>query len=112
MGYYSNFEVLETDIEDIADQLTELSGYFFDYHEYSGTVQMDDSGKWYQWEKDLKALADSNPTSYAVVERRGEDSPDIERAIVYKGEVHTQYPEIRFPTFDQLPDIDTVVKAR
>lgn len=111
MGYYSNFEVLESDIENIADDLTEISGYFFDYSEWSQTVQMDDSGKWYQWEKDLMTLAERYPDGYAVLERRGEQSPDIERAIVYKGTVHLQQPEIRFPTFAALPDLDTVVKA-
>lgn len=110
MGYYSSFEVLDTDIENIADQLAGVSSY--SWTEWDGRVQMSDSGKWYDWERDLKDLAELHPTSYAVLERRGEESPDIERAIVYKGEVHTQTPEIRFPTFAPLPDLDTVVKAR
>jgi hypothetical protein len=73
---------------------------------------MSDCGKWYGWEDDLLTLARMYPTRYAVLERRGEESPDIERAIVYKGEVHMQSPEIRFPYFHSLPDLDTVVKAR
>lgn len=110
MGYYSSFEVLETDIEDIKYQLEDITEYGWDY--WSGSVHSGDSYKWYGWEEDLKTLADRNPNSYAVLERRGEESPDIERAIVYKGTVHLQSPEIRFPTFAALPDLDTVVKAR
>lgn len=112
MGYYSSFEVLESDIENIAEDLTEISGYYFTYSEWSGTVRMDDSGKWYQWEQDLNTLAQRYPAGYAVLERRGEESPDIERAIVYKGVVFLQNPEITFPTFAALPDLDTVVKVR
>lgn len=112
MGYYSSFEVLETDIENIAEELSDISGYHFTQYFTNGNVQMSDCGKWYDWESDLKKLAQQNPTGYAVLERRGEESPDIERAIVYKGEVHMQSPEIRFPTFAPLPDIDTVVEAR
>ncbi|WPH59025.1 hypothetical protein SEA_LUCKYSOCKE_20 [Streptomyces phage LuckySocke] len=112
MGYYSSFEVLDTDIENIAEELSDISGYHFTQYFQDGSVQMSDCGKWYDWEDDLKTLARMYPTRYAVLERRGEESPDIERAIVYKGEVHMQSPEIRFPYFDSLPDLDTVVKAR
>ena len=110
MGYYSSFEVLDTDIEDIQGQLQDITEYSWEF--WGGSVRSGDSYKWYGWEDDLKVLAESNPTSYAVLERRGEESPDIERAIVYKGEVHMQSPEIRFPYFHQLPDLDMVVQVR
>jgi hypothetical protein len=112
MGYYSSFEVLETDIENIAEELSDISGYHFTQYFQDGTVQMSDCGKWYDWVTDLEKLAQRHPTGYAVLERRGEESPDIERAIVYHGEVHTQTPMIQFPTFAPLPDLDTVVEAR
>lgn len=110
MGYYSSFEVLETDIENIAEELTDITEYYWEF--WGGSVRSGDSYKWYDWVDDLKTLAKQHPNSYAVLERRGEESPDIERAIVYKGEVHTQSPEIRFPTFAPLPDLDTVVEVR
>lgn len=110
MGYYSSFEVLDTDIEDVQYQLQDITEYSWEF--WGGSVRSGDSYKWYGWEDDLKVLAERNPSSYAVLERRGEESPDIERVIVYKGEIHVQSPEIRFPTFAPLPGLDTVVKAR
>jgi len=112
MGYYSSFDVLDTDIEDIAEELSDISGYHFTQYFQDGSVQMSDCGKWYDWESDLKKLAKKYPSRYAVIERRGEESPDIERAIVYNGDVIMQSPEIRFPYFEGLPGLDTVVTPR
>ena len=55
MGYYSRFEVLDTDIETIQEDLQEISGYRWDC--WNDTVQSSDCYKWYHWDEDLKELA-------------------------------------------------------
>jgi hypothetical protein len=96
MGYYSNFEVVDTDIENILDVLRASTGVYGDswYSEanpYMGSV------KWYDWDNDLEQIAFGYPNNYLIILRIGEEAPDMERAIVRNGKVKFQRPNITWP---------------
>jgi len=103
MGYYSTFEVLETDIIDaytVLNDLTESdwdSSPGFSYWDSNNSVHSYDSAKWYDWLTDLGQLARLYPDSYLVMERRGEESPDISRVIVKHGKAVEIEPELVWP---------------
>jgi hypothetical protein len=95
MGYYSNFEVVDTDIEDILDVLRANTGVYGD--SWYGALPYLDSMKWYDWDKDLQQIAYQYPDNYLIILRTGEESPDMERAIVRNGKVKLQRPNITWP---------------
>jgi hypothetical protein len=102
MGYYSTFEVIDTDIQDIVDVLNDVledtahPGWVTrsdeSIHGYDGT-------KWCYWIDDLQLIAKKYPDKFLVIERCGEDSPDISRAIVRNGTVREVEPEIVWPEY-------------
>lgn len=94
MGYYSKFEVDGTDIPHIADVLNSVTDYHWD--EYNGEVTCSDA-KWYGWLTDLEEVARLYPKNYLIILRYGEDGGDIERAVVLRGRVFTQRPELKWP---------------
>lgn len=94
MGYYSDFHVDDTDIVGIKEVLENYSDpYTWESYDHLPYLH----AKWYDWIKDLQKLAEDYPTSYLVIIRYGEESPDMERAIVRGGKVVTQKPEIIWP---------------
>ena len=105
MGYYSSFEVIDTDIPDILDV---LSAFEEKYEwgspgwrlNYNGDAHSYDSGKWYDWIADLNDLAVQYPENFLVIERCGEESPDISRAVVKHGRVVEIEPELVWPEVD------------
>jgi hypothetical protein len=101
MGYYSSFEVVETDIDDILDVLNEFCesnwGGSFGFEFWGDRVHSYDSCKWYDWLTDLRDLATMYPDKFLVLERCGEESPDISRAVVKNGTVREIEPELVWP---------------
>lgn len=101
MGYYSTFEVLETDIPYIEEVLNTFSENVWrgspGFELRDGIGYSYDCAKWYDWLTDLEELAKMYPNSYLVLERCGEESPDIERAVIKHGTVTAITPELVWP---------------
>lgn len=102
MGYYSTFEVIETDLSDPHKILNDFSDNSWDgspgFSYYSdNSIHSYDSAKWYDWLTDLGQLARLYPDSHLVMERRGEESPDISRVIVKNGKAVEIEPELVWP---------------
>jgi hypothetical protein len=94
MGYYSNFEVIDTDIEDIVSVLNDLE--YGGWHQWNANVCLSET-KWYNWISDLGKLAMKYPDNFLIIERAGEESPDISRAYMRNGKVVEVEPEIIWP---------------
>jgi hypothetical protein len=97
MGYYSNFEVFETDIDNIEDVLNtvlEDTGHPGWETWGDGIVHGTDCTKWYDWIQDLQLVADAYPDKHLVIERTGEESPDISRAVIKLGTVTEYEPRL------------------
>jgi hypothetical protein len=105
MGYYSTFEVIDTDIPDILDVLnnldTDLDWASPGWSTWDNTVRGYDCAKWYGWIEDLQQLASLFPDNFLVIERCGEESPDVSRAVVKDGKVTEEQPTI---TWDYLEE--------
>jgi hypothetical protein len=101
MGYYSSFEVVETDIPDILEVLTNFEEQYSwgspGWEQYDGQVRGYDCAKWYGWLTDLQQLAYAYPNNFLIILRYGEESPDMSRAIVKNGTVIEQFPNISWP---------------
>lgn len=103
MGYYSTFEVIDTDIDNIADVLNDLlddtahPGWVYSTNREA--VYSYDCSKWYDWITDLKIIASKYPNNFLVIERAGEESPDMSRAIIKNGLVIEVEPEIVWPKY-------------
>jgi hypothetical protein len=102
MGYYSTFEVIDTDIQDIVDILNDV----LEDTAHPGWVTYSNeevhgcgSTKWYDWIEDLALFATKYPDNFLVIERCGEESPDMSRAIVRHGTVREVEPEIVWPEY-------------
>lgn len=98
MGYYSTFQVADTDIENILGVLRANSGNYGDgwYDGGDYGIYMSDA-KWYDWENDLRQIAYQYPNNFLIIVRYGEESPDMERAIVRNGKLTLQRPNISWP---------------
>lgn len=96
MGYYSHFEIISSDIADVEDVLNEFFGESAAPH-FESDGRSYDSTKWYGWIEDLQKVANLHPNSYLVMERTGEESPDISRAVMKNGKVIEIQPEIVWP---------------
>lgn len=94
MGYYSNFEVIETDIDNIEEVLNNLLFLNTGAPRFESDGNSYDSTKWYDWITDLQLVADTYPDKYLVIERTGEESPDISRAVIKLGTVTEYKPRI------------------
>lgn len=99
MGYYSKFEVVDTDIPDILAVLNELDTDYNGWESWNGNVCISET-KWYDWITDLNELAVKYPDNYVVIERTGEESPDISRAVIKHGRVVEIEPELVWPEVD------------
>jgi len=96
MGYYSDFEIISSDIADVEEVLNELfEGTAAPYFESDGRSY--DSTKWYHWLEDLQKVANLHSDKYLIMERTGEESPDISRAVMRNGTVVEIEPQIVWP---------------
>lgn len=102
MGYYSDFQVADTDIPFVIDVLREYSGNYGDgWSEWSdGSVHMTQV-KWYDWLDDLRKVAYAYPNNFLIVVRWGEEPGDISRAVVRDGKVIEQHANITWPELDR-----------
>jgi len=101
MGYYSSFEVIDTDIPNVLDVLNEYTetrwGGAPGWEFWSDVVHSYDSTKWYDWVQDLAILASDYPENFLIMERCGEESPDISRTVVRNGTAVEIEPELVWP---------------
>lgn len=94
MGYYSDFHVVETDIDGIKEVLERYTEPYI-WEDYDGLPYM--HAKWYDWLKDLAVLAADYPDNTLIIVSYGEDNPDITRAVVKNGYVIEQDAVITWP---------------
>lgn len=99
MGYYSSFEVIDTDfeLEELHDILEDYSDYTF--YLYDGILRSTDSYKWYGCKDDLANITRDHPGKFIEIERIGEESPDIERILAKDGIVQSIEPELVWPKY-------------
>lgn len=99
MGYYSSFEVIDTnfELEELHDILEECTRYSF--YLYDGVLSTNDTCKWYDCEKDLALITQDYPGKFIEMERIGEESPDIARYMAKDGLVTTITPELIWPDY-------------
>lgn len=95
MGYYSDFHVDDTDIPGIKEVLNHYADPY-DWYDFCDGLPYT-HGKWYDWLKDLEALAADYPDNFLIVIRYGEEQPDITRAVVKNGKVIEQDAIISWP---------------
>jgi hypothetical protein len=95
MGYYSNFEIENTTISNMQEQLESLTDYRWYSESYLG------DSKWYSWERDLRKLAILNPNDNFIVVRYGEENGDIERILATGGEIIIQKAVPSWETIDK-----------
>ena len=95
MGYYSDFQVDETDIPFIKDVLNGATEPYEWYDTCDGLPYT--HGKWYDWLTDLETVAKLYPHSYLIIVRYGEEGGDVSRAVVKNGKVFEQRPELVWP---------------
>lgn len=95
MGYYSVFEVADSDIDNLVDVLNQYSAPYT-WECWNGNVSLG-SVKWYDWLTDLQQLAYAYPKNFLTIVRYGEESPDMSRAVVKDGQVIEQRPNITWP---------------
>lgn len=100
MGYYSNFHVEDTDFDDvlpILNNLTDEDGYGYRWRPGYNGISIEDSVKWYSWLTDLQKLAKLYPDNMLVIERTGEESPDISRVVMKNGQAVEIHPTLVWP---------------
>lgn len=95
MGYYSDYQVDETDIPFIKDVLNGATEPY-EWYEYNDLVSLS-SSKWYDWLTDLEMVAKLYPNNYLIIVRYGEEGGDVSRAVVKNGQVFEQIPELVWP---------------
>lgn len=94
MGYYSDFQVDDTDIVGIKEVLEQYTDpYTWETYDHLPYLH----AKWYDWTKDLAVLAADYPDNFLTIIRYGEDQPDISRAVVQNGYVIEQKATITWP---------------
>lgn len=95
MGYYSEFKVDGTNIPFVADVLNDVSSpYSWENDSYGIYIS---SAKWSHWLTALAEVAKLFPDNYLIVLRYGEEGGDISRAVVAKGRVIEQRPQLVWP---------------
>lgn len=99
MGYYSHFEMISSDIDNAVEVLNDLMGNTGGAPFFDTDGRSYDSTKWYDWLVDLQLVADAYPDNFMVVERCGEESPDISRAVVKNGTVIEVVPTLVWPEY-------------
>lgn len=101
MGYYSDFQVADTDIPFVIDALRQCSDVYNLWDEWSdGSIHMSEV-KWYDWLDDLQHIAYAYPNNFLVIVRWGEEPGDITRAVVRDGKVIEQHANITWPELDR-----------
>lgn len=88
MGYYTNYtiKVLSLPVGMEGDFLTKLTNCIdYEFVEEDGVYKSDDRVKWYDCEKDLIKLTQSNPGLELFVHGVGEENGDIWCAFAYDG---------------------------
>lgn len=96
MGYYSSFEIsTEPPICNVT-----LSEPYEIVTDDSGFALSDDVIKWYDYRSNMLTVSKLHPQSLLIVDRVGEESPDIERSFFKDGKCYSEKLEYTPPDFD------------
>lgn len=85
MGYYTRYEVNQME-----EEISEFVGY----------NPFDDSCKWYDYDKYMKAFSLLHPNELFELEGVGEEFPDIWKAFYKNGKGYRNIIEIKYPEYD------------
>lgn len=103
MGYKTDFriEVVDTPVgfnaSDVIQGILNLSGYTdVDVGEASISI----SGKWYEWECDLRKVSAEYPQVRIYVQAEGEEGGDLWEAHFVAGKMQKCQAEIHYAPFD------------
>ncbi|MEN7527907.1 hypothetical protein [Cupriavidus sp. DL-D2] len=103
MGYKTDFNIRVTDVPDgfdasaILDSILETAGYSgADVGEFDVRI----SGKWYDWERDLRKVSAEFPQVRLHVEAEGEEGGDLWEAHFVGGKMQKCPAEIIYAPFD------------
>src|SRR5690349_10966863 len=94
MGYYSTFDMISSDIDNAVEVLNSILENTGGAPFFEPDGRGDNSTKWYDWLVDLQLIADAYPDKFMIIERCGEESPDISRAVIKHGTVTEYTPRI------------------
>lgn len=99
MGYYTWFNIdiepdpptqIYTDLDNLG-QLDEVNEYAINGH-----------SKWYDWEKDLRAISLKYPGHMFYVEGKGEETDDFWKARIINGQSEIVYGYIKYKEFQEI----------
>ena len=83
MGYYTRYEINFKEGEEFIDD--KFSDYFKEVTDYY--FNMDESCKWYDWDKDMLKISKKYPRVLFEVKGEGEEPGDIWGAYIKDGEI-------------------------
>ncbi len=112
MGYYTNYNLTVTGLEDSEKaeffefklrKISEYSGWIFEHYPLDGDCGISASlyeVKWYGWKSDLESISKQFPNAVITVDGTGEEAGDIWRAKVQNGVTKHAKATITFPELD------------
>jgi len=98
MGYYTDFSLShDSDIndEEIADNLTKISGYKLDHD-----LELYQA-KWYSWNNDMSSLSKMFPDVLFTLNGVGEEHGDIWRAFFKNGKSQMSKAVLMYEPYDE-----------
>lgn len=96
MGYYTYYDI---DIKGSIDE----EQFAIDFNKVTGGYQypIEDTIKWYDYEKDMKKLSSMYPNNYFTIYGTGEDSYDIWVAYFYRGNYSGGRAKLVYPSANE-----------
>lgn len=105
MGYYTAFYLLypaDVEEEEIHKALEEINPDYFDTQSYrEELLEGYFNAKWYDFEKDIRALSLRFPDKLFVLEGEGEESQDIWKMYFKNGKAQFEKAEFIIGEFDE-----------
>jgi hypothetical protein len=95
MGYYTRFELEIYSGDDCITDYREVIEEQVDYDPF------DDETKWYDYEKDMKAVSKKHPKVVFKISGVGEEQPNLWEAYFKDGKMQMCKAKITFDSFDE-----------
>jgi hypothetical protein len=102
MGYYTDFEITVTGIDNVNQAVKISNDYMLYDYDVSGdgkTLTSYTNEKWYGWKEESIALSKKYPRILIEINGTGEESEDIWKARVRNGECEVIKAKIVFDDF-------------
>jgi hypothetical protein len=105
MGYYTNYDVKITGIDNANQAVKIAREYELEHYDISpiGTeITASFESKWYDWQKDSVALSRNYPQILIEINGLGEDHDDIWKARIRNGDCETVSANIVYEDFKRI----------